>query len=136
MPNETSDNSDRSPVGSDGLARWRADMMERIRYLVLDMVVGMALVSYQAAHTPGANVTLLLASVAVLLTGVDLLLKWKRLPHRLLTIVIYVCLVAVVVSGFFTGIGILWAVINGMVFFFWAGMYESIRVTIEERPNI
>lgn len=111
-------------------------MMERIRYLVLDMVVGMGLVSYQAAHTPGANVTLLLASVVVLLTGVDLLLKWKRLPHRLLTIMIYACLVAVVVSGFFTGIGILWAVINGMVFFFWAGMYESTRVTIEEQPNI
>lgn len=110
-------------------------MMARIRYLVLDMVAGMALVSYQAAHTPGANVTLLLASVVVLLTVVDLLLMWKRLPHRLLTIVIYACLVAVVISGFFTGIGIQWAIINGLVFFLWAGMYESARVTVEERPT-
>jgi hypothetical protein len=99
------------------------------------MVAGMVLVSYQAAHTPGANITLLLASVVVLLTVVDLSLTWKRLPHRLLTIVIYACLLAAVISGFFTGIGILWAIINGVVFFLWAGMYESARVTIEERPN-
>jgi hypothetical protein len=132
MRNEASNNSNRSPVDP---AQWRADMMARIRYLVLDMVAGMALVSYQAAHTPGANVTLLLASVVVLLTVVDLLLMWKRLPHRLLTIVIYACLVAVVISGFFTGIGIQWAIINGLVFFLWAGMYESARVTVEERPT-
>jgi hypothetical protein len=134
MSNRKSDDGDRLPGGLDGPGRWRADLKERITYLVLDLGVGVGLAGYQA-HTFGANVTLLLASAVALLVVVDLLLKWKRLPHRLLTIAVYACLIAVVVSGFFTGIGVLWAVVNGVVFFFGAGMYESVRVTIEERPG-
>jgi hypothetical protein len=97
------------------------------------MAVSMYLLGYQTAHTPDAKVTLLIASAAVLLTVVDLLLQGKRLPHRLLTIVVYVCLVTMVISGFFTGIGVLWAIIDGVVFLFWAGMYESVRLALEER---
>jgi hypothetical protein len=134
MRNETPDKGDQSPVGLEGLARWRASLRERINYLTLDAGVGMALTGYQAAQTPDAKVTLLITSVVVLLTVVDLLFKWKRRPLLPLTIVIYVGLVAMLVSGFFTGIGILWAIANGVVFFFWAGMYESTRLVLEERP--
>jgi uncharacterized membrane protein SirB2 len=135
MPKQMPDNGDRLPASPDALARWRAVLKERISYLALDMAVSMGLLSYQTAHTPDTKTTLLMASVAVLLTVVDLLLKWKRLPHRLLTIVIYVCLATMVISGFFTGTGILWAVIDGVVFLFWAGMYESTRLALEERPG-
>ncbi|WP_132122036.1 hypothetical protein [Actinocrispum wychmicini] len=53
--------------------------------LALDTAVSVALVGYQAIHTPDAKVTLLIAS--------------------------------------------------GVVFLFWAGVYESTRLTLEERPD-
>lgn len=109
-------------------------MLERIGYLLLDMGVGVTLIAYQADHAPDAEFTLFLAGGVMCLTIVDLLLTWRRLPHRLLTIVTYLGLVAMFVSGFFTGIGILWAIANGVVFFFWAAMYRVIQIVLEERP--